>query len=125
MEERFQKSVLDDLVHLGRVTQVVICDSGRSALLEIDNLAEPFGGPGTLVIGQEPLDLGCESGLDGNGSNFVARRRGGCRRHQKRARVIVLRSIWPYASIVQVDDALPLSVDPGRGQRVRDSTDTR
>ena len=51
MEERFQKSVLDDLVHLGRVTQVVIRDSGRPALLSVDNLAEPLGGTGTLVIG--------------------------------------------------------------------------
>ncbi len=51
MEERFQESVLDHLVYLGRVTQVVIRDSGRPALLSINNLAETLGGSGTLVIG--------------------------------------------------------------------------
>ena len=66
MQEGLEKGVLNDLVHLRGIAQVVIGDPCRSALLPIDDSAEPFCRLLPVAAGKQTLDLGGECGLCGN-----------------------------------------------------------
>ncbi len=66
MQKGLEKGVLNDLVHLRGITQVVIRDPCRPALLPIDDCAEPFCRFFPFAAGKQTLDLGGECGLGGN-----------------------------------------------------------